>query len=311
MARTNRQAHRIKSVKPNTRLTDYAVEAFPILGSRTAVKKAINAGTLLLNDQITEEQATVRNGDVIVLLTKTVKRPKIDLGIELPIVFEDEYLIVVNKPAGIAVNGNRNKTVENAVIPIFKQSHQPDALPSPRAVHRIDVPTKGLVLLAKTKSVLIKLSKAFQNNEVKKTYLAIAHGKAEREGQIDEPIQGKNAITNYKTLKVVTSKIFQYLSLIELQPVTGRTHQLRIHLNNLGHLIMGDKEYARHKRTILGKGLFLCACQLEFTHPITKESMHIQIDPPKRFLKTLDRESGHASRRRNKHKAKKKTRNRD
>lgn len=310
MARTNRQAHRIKSVKPNTRLTDYAVEAFPILGSRTAVKKAIHAGTLLLNDQITEEGATVRNGDVIVLLTKVVKRPKIDLGIEVPIVFEDDYIIVVNKPAGIAVNGNRNKTVENAVIPIFKQSHQPDALPTPRAVHRIDVPTKGLVLLAKTKTALIKLSKAFQNNEVKKTYLAIAHGKAEREGQIDAPIQNKKAITNYKTLKVVSSKIFQYLSLIELQPVTGRTHQLRIHLNNLGHLIMGDKEYAAHKRTILGKGLFLCACQLEFTHPITQEAMHLKIDPPKRFLKTLDRESGRTRKGKGRPNAKKKTRNR-
>ncbi len=308
MAKLSKQAHRIKSVKPNTRLTDYAAKIFPILGSRTAAKKAITAEQLLVNDYPASEGDFVKKGDVLILKIRTAKKPKLKFDIDLPIVFEDEYLIVVNKPAGIAVNGNRNKTVENAVIPIFKQSHEPDALPSPRAVHRIDVPTKGLVLLAKTKSALIKLSKAFQNNEVKKTYLAIAHGKTEPEGQIDEPIQGKNAITNYKTLKVVTSKIFQFLSLIELQPVTGRTHQLRIHLNNLGHLIMGDKEYARHKRTILGKGLFLCACQLEFTHPITQESLHITIDPPKRFLKTLDRESGHASRRRNKHKAKKKTR---
>jgi len=71
---------------------------------------------------------------------------------------------------------------------------------------------------------------------------------------------------------------------------------------------MGDKEYAAHKRTILGKGLFLCACQLEFVHPITKEPLDLKIDPPKRFLKTLDRESGHARRRKNKHKAKKRTR---
>lgn len=308
MAKTNRQAHRIKSVPPNTRLTDYAAKIFPILGSRTAAKKAIAAQQLLVNDYPASEGDFVKKGDVLILKIRTAKKPKIKFEVDLPIVFEDEYIIVVNKPAGIAVNGNRNKTVENAVIPIFKQSHQVDALPSPRAVHRIDVPTKGLVLLAKTKSALIKLSKAFQNNEVKKTYLAIAHGKTEREGQIQEPIQGKKALTNYRTLKVINSKIFQYLSLVELQPVTGRTHQLRIHLNNLGHLIMGDKEYAAHKRTILGKGLFLCACQLEFTHPITKEPINIKIDPPKRFLKTLDRESGHSSRRRNKHKAKKKTR---
>lgn len=306
MAKSNKQAHRIKSVKPNTRLTDYAAQIFPILGSRTAAKKAIAAGTLLVNDDLANEGMFVKKGDVLVLKIKTVKKPKVD--IDLPVVFEDDYLIVINKPAGIAVNGNRNKTVENAVIGFAKQSHHADALQSPRAVHRIDVPTKGLVLLAKTKTALIKLSKAFQDNEVKKTYLAVAHGKTEREGQIDEPLQGKKAITNYKTLKVVSSKIFQHLSLIELQPITGRTHQLRIHLNNLGHLIMGDKEYAGRKRTILGKGLFLCAYQLEFLHPITGESMQLKIDPPKRFLKTLEREGGRFSNRTRRPNAKKKTR---
>jgi len=157
MAKTNRQAHRIKSVPPNTRLTDYAAKIFPILGSRTAAKKAIAAEQLLVNDYSATESDFVKKGDVLILKIKTPKKPKLKFDIDLPIVFEDAYLIVVNKPAGIAVNGNRNKTVENAVAAIAKQSHQPDALPSPRAVHRIDVPTKGLVLLAKTKSALIKL----------------------------------------------------------------------------------------------------------------------------------------------------------
>jgi len=290
MAKTNRQAHRIKSVPPNTRLTDYAAKIFPILGSRTAAKKAIAAQTLLVNDQPATEGDFVKKGDVLILKIKTAKKPKVKLAVDLPIVFEDDYLLVVNKPAGIAVNGNRNKTVENAVAAIAKQSNQPDALPSPRAVHRIDVPTKGLVLLAKTKSALIQLSKAFQNNEIQKTYLAVSHGKAQPKGQIDELIQGKKAITNYQTLKVVPSRIFQYLSLIQLQPITGRTHQLRIHLNNLGHLIVGDKEYAARQRTILGKGLFLCAQQLEFVHPITKKSMNLSVEMPRRFQKLLERE---------------------
>jgi len=288
MAKTNKQAHRIKSVKPNTRLTDYAAQVFPILGSRTAAKKAIAAGTLLVNDELSEEGAFVKKGDVLILKIKAAKKPKVH--IDLPVVFEDDYLMVINKPAGIAVNGNRNKTVENAVIAIAKKSYEVDALPSPVAVHRIDVPTKGLVLLAKTKTALIQLSKAFQNNQVKKTYWAIVHGKPASKGRIDKALQGKNAITDFERVKVVSSRVFNHLSLVKLSPVTGRTHQLRIHLNDAGHLIMGDKQYAGRTKTVLGKGLFLAACQLIFTHPITGKTIDLEIQPPIRFKKFLERE---------------------
>jgi len=288
MAKSSKQAHQIKSIKPNTRLTDYAAKVFPILGSRTAAKKAIAAGTLLVNDELSEEGAFVKKGDVLILKIKAAKKPKVQ--IDLPVVFEDEYLIVINKPAGIAVNGNRNKTVENAIISIAKKSNQADALPSPVAVHRIDVPTKGLVLLAKTKMTLIQLSKAFQNNQVKKTYWAIVHGKSTAKGRINQSIQGKEAITDFETAKVVPSRIFKHLSLVKLSPVTGRTHQLRIHLNDTGHLIVGDKQYAGRTKTVLGKGLFLAACQLIFTHPITDKTIDLEIQPPIRFKKFLERE---------------------
>ena len=275
MAKSSKQAHRIKSVKPNTRLTDYAAQVFPILGSRTAAKKAIAAGTLLVNDELSEEGAFVKKGDVLILKIKAAKKPKVH--IDLPVVFEDDYLIVINKPAGIAVNGNRNKTVENAIISIAKKSYEADALPSPVAVHRIDVPTKGLVLLAKTKSALIQLSKAFQNSQVQKTYWAIVHGKSPAKGRINQPLQGKEAITDFETIKVVPSRIFKHLSLVKLSPVTGRTHQLRIHLKDAGHLIMGDKQYAGRTKTVLGKGLFLAACQLIFTHPVSGQTMDLSL----------------------------------
>ncbi|MEM1120681.1 MAG: RluA family pseudouridine synthase, partial [Bacteroidota bacterium] len=195
-----------------------------------------------------------------------------------------------NKPAGIAVNGNRNKTVENVVAAIAKTSKAIDALPQPVAVHRIDVPTKGLVLLAKTKSALIKLSKAFQNNEVQKMYWAIAHGKTPQKGQINQAIQGKKAITNFETLRVANSRTFEYLSLVKLLPITGRTHQLRIHLKDQGHLIVGDKMYTGSTKTILGKGLFLCAGQLQFSHPFNGKMLDLRIDIPRRFEKLLERE---------------------
>ncbi len=91
-------------------------------------------------------------------------------------------------------------------------------------------------------------------------------------------------MTKFQTVEVVRSQVYQHLSLVELQPITGRTHQLRIHLNNQGHLIVGDKEYAQGQKTILGKGLFLCACRLSFTHPINGKALSLEIAPPRRFF---------------------------
>lgn len=287
----NKNIHQVRQVKANTRLTDYCAKHFPILGSRTAAKKAIAAGQILLNNEKATITDLVKQGDKIKLLaTKTPKAKfkKIDVAIE--IIFEDDYLIIVNKPGGIAVNGNRDKTVENAVIPLAKRSTQVDALPRPTAVHRIDVPTKGLVLLAKTKTALIQLSKAFQNNQVKKNYYAIVHGQTAEQGSIDMPIEGKKSVTEYERIDLAPSRLYEYFSLLKLTPITGRTHQLRIHLRSRRHLIVGDKMYAKGQHTILGKGLFLCSCRLAFTHPITKEAMNFEIEPPARFSRLMERE---------------------
>jgi len=134
------------------------------------------------------------------------------------------------------------------------------------------------------------MSKAFQSNQVKKTYLAIAHGKTEKKGSIDLKVDGKKALTHFERQRLVPSRIFQHLSLLALYPQTGRTHQLRIHLKEKGHFILGDKMYADGQKTILGKGLFLCANQLEFRHPFRKETMHLQTPLPAKFARTLDRE---------------------
>lgn len=280
---------KVKNLKRQTRITDYCEVHFPILGSRSAVKKAILKGLVFLNNRRAKNTDLLKNGDIIKLKKpKSQKVKKVEIAIS--IVFEDDYIIVANKPAGIAVNGNRNKTLENAVAGIFKKSSQSDALPQPVAAHRIDVPTKGLVILAKTKRALIQLNKAFQNHQIKKAYVAVVHGKTPENARIEQPIQGKQAITEYERLAVVPSKIFKHLSLLRLSLITGRTHQLRIHLNQQGHLIVGDKEYANGQRTILGKGLFLCSCELSFTHPCLGTPIHLKIDPPARFKRLLERE---------------------
>lgn len=281
--------HRVRSITPGTSLTDYCRKAFPLLGSQTAVKKAIADERLLINGQPAQPHTVLKKGDQLQLKGAGLpKARKFDQ--ELPVVWEDDHLIIINKPGGIATNGDRIQTVENALAGKVPPPPLPDALPRPVAVHRIDLPTKGLVLLAKTKSALMDMSRAFEDNAVKKAYQAVVHGQAPKEGSFDSPIEGKTAITNFRTLRTVPSLVYGHLSLVELRPVTGRTHQLRIHLQQAGHLIVGDKQYASGSDTILGKGLFLCACQLSFKHPVTGEAVDVSIRTPRRFTKTLDRE---------------------
>lgn len=260
-----------------------------MLGSRSAVKKAIYKSRLFLNDRPAQLKDMVSAGDLI-RLQRSAQRSVKKLDRKLDIVFEDDHLLVVSKPGGMAVNGLRHKTVENAVADRIGDNPNADALMRPSAVHRIDVPTSGLVVLAKTKSALIKLSRAFQKRHVRKEYVAVVHGKVSRSGTIVSPIEEKRSVTEYERMDVVPSRVFGFLSLVRVFPVTGRTHQIRIHMKSRGHLIVGDKMYAESQKTILGKGLFLCARAIEFKHPETRETISLEIPVPKKFMRVLERE---------------------
>lgn len=280
---------KITDLTKRTNVIEYCIKYVPLLGSKTAVHKAITHRQLKLNGKYISIESMVNNGDLLEL--KQPKRKFKSTGeIAIPIVFEDDFLVIVNKPGGIAVNGNRNKTVENIVRGIAQKSKQQDALAIPTAAHRLDVPTKGLVLLAKTKTALIRINKAFQTGKVEKEYMAVVHGQANKKGRITLPIQGKSASTEFTTIRTVPSRLYGHLSLLRLELITGRTHQLRIHLQSTGHLIVGDREYADNQKTILGKGLFLCACRLAILHPISGEPIEAEIEPPTRFVKLLNRE---------------------
>lgn len=279
----------VKDVKIQMPIHIYCAKAFPILGSKTAAKKAIEKRQLSLNGKPAKLNQSIKNGDQLTLLPPPRKKTK-KIQVNLDILFEDDHLIVVHKPAGIAVNGNRDHTVENALANKNQNNSLPDALPQPVAAHRIDLPTIGIVLLAKTKSALIDLGKAFQNNKIKKEYIAVVHGKPPSKGKINHPINHKNASTEFETIETVPSKIFKHFSLVKLFPITGRTHQLRIHMQQEGHLIVGDKMYANEQKTIMGKGLLLCARGISFQHPKTRKNINLQIDVPSKFLKIMQRE---------------------
>lgn len=288
--RKKKWTHKVKSLEGSVDLIVYAAKVFPILGSKTAVRKAMDGSRLKLNGKPAKVGDRVKQGAFLELIGSGVRAVK-KLDVELRKIYEDDHLIVIHKPSGIAVNGNRNKTVENALANLNRTNTLPDALPRPIAAHRIDVPTSGLVILAKSKGALMELGKAFQQNRVSKEYVAVVHGAIADSGEINDPIEGKPALTHYQKIEEVPSRVFGAFSLVKLQPITGRTHQLRIHLKDLGHLIVGDKQYAAAQKTILGKGLYLAACAVHLQHPITQAQLQLTIPTPSKFLKLLKREA--------------------
>ncbi|BAO74429.1 ribosomal large subunit pseudouridine synthase D [Winogradskyella sp. PG-2] len=202
----------------------------------------------------------------------------------LTILFEDNYLALIHKPAGILVSGNRFKTIVNALPQNLKPSSLNDAT-KPQPVHRLDYATTGLLLVGKTSSSIRALNQLFENKSISKTYLAVTIGEMDDEGKIKLAIDGKPSQSYYKVLESVASKRFSKLNLVELDPKTGRRHQLRKHLSSIGNPILGDKDYGITDLILNGKGLYLHAYTLGFVHPITNKKMHILDAIPKRFKK--------------------------
>lgn len=215
-------------------------------------------------------------------LDKIISSKNLDL--ELEVIFEDEYLAVINKPAGILVSGNRFKTVANALMQNLKKSDQADWA-APKPVHRLDYPTTGLVLVGKTSASIVALNQLFENKLISKTYHAVTIGKMESKGKVTLPIDSKSAISEFKVLETIVSERFDYLNLVELNPKTGRRHQLRKHLAALGNPILGDAKYNNPKLILKGKGLYLNATSLQFKHPFTEVNMRIKLELPKKFRK--------------------------
>jgi len=208
----------------------------------------------------------------------------------LPILFEDDFIAIIHKPAGISVSGNYYKTIQNALVYNIAPSIQNDALPWALPVHRLDHQTQGLLIVAKTKTARIELGKAFENKTIVKTYQAIVIGDTLEEGSINFDVDNKPSLTTYKRLKSVPSLKSGTLTLLELYPKTGRTHQIRIHCSKSGFPILGDKLYGKPHLILKGKGLFLVATALKFHHPITKAYLSFNIPTPYKFIKRLNNE---------------------
>lgn len=282
-------SHTVSLTTEKQRFSDYACGIFAQLPSRKGVKKAIKKGALQLNGQITETGRWVQPGDVITLwdLEETPPKP---YEYDLEVVFEDDYLAVINKPAGVKVSGNQFRTIVNMLPQNIQPSPLTDALKWPKPVHRLDVPTSGLLIIAKTAQAHMNLGQQLEQKTIRKIYHAIVQGTPPKQGHIHEPIDEQTAHSEYTLLQTVPSLQNETVSLVRLSPHTGRTHQLRIHMVHLGHPIVGDTEYGEQGNTLLHKGLFLAATSLELAHPVLDKVLNVSIDLPHKFVSLLERE---------------------
>lgn len=290
------------------RIDKYLVDRMPN-ATRNRIQQAADAGAIFVFDNPVKSNYKVKPADVITLQLRSPKRELeiIPEKIDLNIVYEDEYLLVINKPAGLVVHpghGNYTGTMVNALAYYLKDDPRID-VKDPRLglVHRIDKDTSGLIVVAKTPEVKAALSKQFFNKTTKRKYIALVWGRFdEKEGIIEGNIArapkdrlqmavfppdseiGKSAITHYKVLDT-----FAYVSLVECRLETGRTHQIRVHMKHIGHTLFADERYggkdilrgnqfAKYKQFV-NNCFEICPRQalhaktLGFVHPITGEEM--------------------------------------
>jgi 23S rRNA pseudouridine1911/1915/1917 synthase len=283
------ESHLVPEGTGGIRLSDYACDIIRSIPSRKGIKNAIKRGDIRIDGNKSGTGTWIQPGQRIELVESDTIISRI-YRFPLEVVHEDDHLAVINKPAGIAVNGNRFKSIENALPGALAPSAAADALRRPRPVHRLDASTSGLLLVAKTSRALVELGHQFEKRAIKKRYRAIVMGKIAEKGIIDTPIEGRAARTEYFLLRRAPSPRNEWLSLLDLVPHTGRTHQLRIHLADEGFPILGDALYGPAGNVLRSKGLFLCAIEVSFTHPADGTTVVITIDEPVKFGAMLARE---------------------
>lgn len=252
--------------------------------TKSALKKALKKHLITVNGTTANSATFINGGETIELLNLDRVSPKKKLIFPLEVLYKDQYLAAIHKPAGILVSGNSFKTVANALVQNIEPSNLSDAT-IPRPVHRLDYATTGILLVGKTSSGIRALNKMFEDKAIEKIYFAITIGKMNNRGKINSEIDGKKSRSNYEVITLVPSKRFGQLNLVKLEPQTGRRHQLRKHLAHIGNPILGDATYGIDNLILKGKGLYLHAFSLKFIHPFTKEKVHLKDELPERFKK--------------------------
>jgi 23S rRNA pseudouridine1911/1915/1917 synthase len=272
------------------RLDRWAFSVLPGLATVTHAKKAAKRGELLVDGHPSEPHHRVRAGERV-SFTGAPRRPPPIFAIPVEVAWEDEHMAVVVKPPGIVVSGNRHRSLEHALLPRLAPSTEPDALPWPRPVHRLDARTGGLVMVAKTARTRAALGKVLEERRASKRYRALLLGRLEGEGSVERPVEGRPSMSRFRAVEHSRSLRSSWLTTVDLWPVTGRTHQLRQHVASLGHPVLGDELYGVEGSILRGAGLFLWAVEIALDHPVTGLPLRVSIPEPPKFVTHRAREA--------------------
>ncbi len=285
--------------KNNERLDKYLSEHLDY--SRSIITKMIEQNDIVVNGNPTKASYKIKLGDTIEIIKEYVATTDIEpTPMELNIVYEDEHIIIINKPNGVVVHpgsGNETNTLANGLLYYTQNLSDLNGEERPGIVHRLDKDTSGLMLIAKTNQSHTILSEEFKKHNVKREYVALLNGiLPHNKAKIDAPIgrdkqnrkkmavtaeNSKNAITHLTVLKR-----YKKHTLVSLELETGRTHQIRVHMNYIGYPVFNDPVYAH--QVIKEYGQFLHSKNIDFVHPITKEKMHFESDLPAYFREYID-----------------------
>lgn len=280
------------------RLDQILAQKLPL--SRSQIKNLITLGKITLNHHATKANAQPKAGDLVEV--QAITRPPLSAqpeAISLDIIYEDDDLLVVNKPAGMVVHpasGHYHGTLVNGLV-YHTQLARSDSEFRPGIVHRIDKDTSGLLMVAKSEMALQSLSQQLKEKQTLREYVALVHGQIkEDEGTINAPLgrdpqnrlkravvaNGKKAVTHFWVKKRFTN-----FTLISCQLETGRTHQIRVHLKYIGYPLAGDPLYGPRNTTNIHQGQLLHAKKLGFYHPRTHQFLRFEAPLPEYFEQIL------------------------
>jgi len=286
--------------RQGARLDKYVVEKHPEL-SRTQAQKLIADGYILVNGRVAKAGVKLNFGDRIsIIIPPTPPSPLAAEAIPLKIIYEDNDLLVIDKPAGLTVHpapGHYSHTLVNAVLSHFPHLADIGDSLRPGIVHRLDKETSGVMLVAKSRAAQLNLANQFKTHSVVKAYLVLVKGHLTPEhGVIEAPIgrdpsnrkrmtvvaKGREARTQYSVVKYIGN-----YTLLEVSPETGRTHQIRVHLLAIGYPVVGDPVYG--VRSAYLSRQFLHASRLGFSLPSTGEYVEFTSDLPPDLAQALEK----------------------